>query len=200
MNYRHAFHAGNFADVFKHALLTRLLIAAGNKPKPYLYLDTHAGMARYDLMHPWAQKAREYEGGIGRIWKAKDAPEMLIPYLGVVRALNPAGTLRFYPGSPLIARHFVRSGDRMVLVGSAGAIAFSGNRLKVEGAPSLDVKFDLDKGYQDAYDAAIGHFAEAVVHDRPFATPPEIHLAVLALVEEAYRFASATIDTEGVPS
>ena len=116
LSYRHIFHAGNFADVFKHALLTRLLIAAGNKPKPYLYLDTHAGIARYDLMHPWAQKAREYEGGIGRIWKAKDAPEMLTPYLGVVRALNPAGMLRFYPGSPLIARHFVRSGDRMVLV------------------------------------------------------------------------------------
>ena len=98
------------------------------------------------------------------------------------------------PGAPIPVS------DRMVLIGSAGAIAFSGNRLKLEGAPSLDVTFDLDKGYQDAYDAAIGHFAEAILHDRPFATPPEIHLAVLALVEEAYRFASATTDTEGVKS
>ena len=110
------FHAGNFADVFKHALLTRLLIACGSKPKPYLYLDTHAGIGRYDLTHSWAQKAREYESGIGRIWKAKDAPETLAPYLEIVRTLNPWGTLRFYPGSPLIARRFVRKVDRMVLV------------------------------------------------------------------------------------
>jgi len=61
--YRHIFHAGNFADVFKHALLARLLIALGKKDKPYCYLDTHAGIGRYDLTHAWAQKAREYETG-----------------------------------------------------------------------------------------------------------------------------------------
>jgi 23S rRNA (adenine2030-N6)-methyltransferase len=116
LSYRHLFHAGNFADVFKHALLARLLIALSAKEKPYLYLDTHAGIARYDLTHAWAQKAREYENGIGRVWKATDAPATLEPYLDAVRALNPGGKLRYYPGSPLLAKRLLRPGDRMVLV------------------------------------------------------------------------------------
>ena len=116
LSYRHIYHAGNFADVFKHALLSRLLIALSAKEKPYLYLDTHAGIGRYELTHPWAQKAREHENGIARLWYAKDIPPELEPYMEVVRAANPLGTLRYYPGSPLIARRFVRPGDRMVLV------------------------------------------------------------------------------------
>ena len=116
LSYRHLFHAGNFADVFKHALLARLLIALSAKDKPYLYLDTHAGIARYDLKNAWAQKAREYENGIARVWKARDAPDALEPYLEAVRELNPDGKLRYYPGSPLIAKRLLRPVDRMVLV------------------------------------------------------------------------------------
>ncbi|MFN7087219.1 MAG: 23S rRNA (adenine(2030)-N(6))-methyltransferase RlmJ [Burkholderiales bacterium] len=115
LSYRHLFHAGNFADVFKHALLTRLLIALGSKDKPFFYLDTHAGIGRYDLTHPWAQKAREYENGIGRLWQRRDIPPALAPYLEAVRAENPDRKLRFYPGSPLIAKRLMRAGDRMVL-------------------------------------------------------------------------------------
>src|SRR4051812_18545420 len=100
LSYRHLFHAGNFADVFKHALLTRLMQSISEKEKPYVFLDTHAGIARYDLSHAWAQKAREFQNGIGRIWQAKDAPAALHPYLDAVRDLNPHGPLRFYPGSP----------------------------------------------------------------------------------------------------
>lgn len=113
--YRHLFHAGNFADVFKHALLTRLLIALGEKAKPYCYLDTHAGIGRYDLTHAWAQKAREYESGIARLWERKDIPPALQPYIDAVQAENPNRKLRFYPGSPLIAKRLVRPGDRIVL-------------------------------------------------------------------------------------
>jgi 23S rRNA (adenine2030-N6)-methyltransferase len=116
LSYRHMFHAGNFADVFKHALLTRLVIAMSGKEKPYLYLDTHAGIALYDLMHSWAQKAREYENGIARLWHAKDLPSVLEPYMEAVRAVNPHPTLRFYPGSPLVAKRFMGDADRMVLV------------------------------------------------------------------------------------
>ncbi|MGZ8231430.1 MAG: 23S rRNA (adenine(2030)-N(6))-methyltransferase RlmJ [Burkholderiales bacterium] len=115
LSYRHMYHAGNFADVFKHALLARLVIALAAKDKPFLYLDTHAGIGRYDLTHSWAQKAREYDNGIGRVWKAQDAPAELEPYLEAVRALNPGDTLRFYPGSPLIAKRYMRDTDRMVL-------------------------------------------------------------------------------------
>jgi 23S rRNA (adenine2030-N6)-methyltransferase len=113
--YRHLFHAGNFADAFKHALLARLLIALGGKDKPYCYLDTHAGTGRYDLTHAWAQKAREYENGIGRLWEKRDIPPVLAPYIEAIKAENAGGKLRFYPGSPLIAKRFVRRGDRMVL-------------------------------------------------------------------------------------
>jgi 23S rRNA (adenine2030-N6)-methyltransferase len=114
--YRHQFHAGNFADVFKHALLTRLLLAMGRKDKPYFYLDTHAGIGVYDLQHAWAQKLAEYRDGIERVWERDDAPELLRPYLEAVRAENPDGKLRFYPGSPRIAQRLRRPGDRMALI------------------------------------------------------------------------------------
>jgi 23S rRNA (adenine2030-N6)-methyltransferase len=115
LSYRHLFHAGNFADVFKHALLARLLIALGRKEKPYCYHDTHAGTGRYDLMHEWAHKAREYENGIGRLWERQDIPDLLAPYMDAVRAQNRGRRLRFYPGSPLVAKRLMRPGDRMVL-------------------------------------------------------------------------------------
>jgi len=113
--YRHQFHAGNFADVFKHALLAQLMLAIGKKPKPLLYLDTHAGIAHYDLLHEWAQKNAEYKDGIAKLWQRNDPPPEMTPYLDAVRAENKEGALRYYPGSPRIARRFLREGDRMVL-------------------------------------------------------------------------------------
>lgn len=113
--YRHLFHAGNFADVFKHALLARLLVTLGRKDKPYCYVDTHAGLGRYDLRHPWAQKNAEWRDGIGRLWDRRDPAPELAPYLDAVRMENPDGSLRFYPGSPRIARRLVRPVDRLLL-------------------------------------------------------------------------------------
>ena len=113
--YRHQFHAGNFADVFKHVLLVRLLLALRRKEKPFLYLDTHAGAGCYDLEHPWAQKNAEYRAGIARIFDSAGAPPLAAPYLDAVRAANPQGRLRHYPGSPLIARRLLRPADRAVL-------------------------------------------------------------------------------------
>jgi len=113
--YRHLFHAGNFADVFKHTLLTRLLIALGRKDKPFCYVDTHAGIGRYDLNHEWAQKLAEHRDGIARLWERTDIPALLEPYMACVRAENPSGTLRWYPGSPRIARAMLREGDRAEL-------------------------------------------------------------------------------------
>jgi 23S rRNA (adenine2030-N6)-methyltransferase len=113
--YRHHFHAGGFADVFKHALLVGLLEHLAAKPKPFCFLDTHAGIGRYDLTHAWAQKNAEFRDGIARLWDRPDPPGRLAPYLAAVRAENPGGRLRFYPGSPRIARRLLRPGDRMVL-------------------------------------------------------------------------------------
>lgn len=113
--YRHLFHAGNFADVFKHALLTRLLLLIAAKPKPYCYLDTHAGTGSYDLSHDWARKNAEYGDGIARLWARDDLPELIEPYVAIVRGANPDGALRHYPGSPLIAAALMRPQDRAVL-------------------------------------------------------------------------------------
>ncbi len=113
--YRHQFHAGAFADVFKHALLAQLVLALWKKDKPFFYLDTHAGIGRYDLMHEWAQKNAEHKDGIELVWARKDAPPEMTPYLDAVRAENADGKLRYYPGSPRIVRRLVRPHDRMVL-------------------------------------------------------------------------------------
>lgn len=113
--YRHQFHAGNYADVLKHALLTRLLLALAKKSKPFCYVDTHAGIGRYDLQHEWARKNAEFADGIGRLWSLPRVPALIEPYMKIVRGENDDGQLRFYPGSPLIARRLLRDDDRAVL-------------------------------------------------------------------------------------
>jgi len=114
--YRHLFHAGNFADVFKHALLSQLVLALQRKDKPFFVLDTHAGIGRYDLTHEWALKNAEFRDGIARIWGRKDLPDEFVPYLDAVKGENRLGELRFYPGSPRIVRRLLRRDDRLVLV------------------------------------------------------------------------------------
>jgi 23S rRNA (adenine2030-N6)-methyltransferase len=113
--YRHLFHAGNFADVFKHALLAQLVLGLAKKDKPFFCLDTHAGIGLYDLTHEWARKNAEYKAGIALVWTKKDAPPELSPYLDAVRAENPDGRLNFYPGSPRIVRRLMRAHDRLAL-------------------------------------------------------------------------------------
>jgi 23S rRNA (adenine2030-N6)-methyltransferase len=117
MNYRHAFHAGNFADVHKHAVLVRILVHLRAKPAAFRVVDTHAGAGRYDLLGPEPSRSGEWHDGIARLWNAR-GPEiaggLLAPYLDVVKALNPGGQLRIYPGSPLVAASLLRSQDRLV--------------------------------------------------------------------------------------
>ena len=114
MNYRHAFHAGNFADVFKHAALLALLDALTAKDAPLCYLDTHAGSGRYALDDAQAQKTGEWRDGVGRLFAAPSQPP-LQRYADAIRAFNPDGTLRVYPGSPLLAAQALRTRDRLVL-------------------------------------------------------------------------------------
>lgn len=113
MNYRHAYHAGNHADVFKHLILARLIALLARKPAPFAYLDTHAGVGLYDLGGDQASRTGEYLEGIGRVWSNERAPALLDDYLGVIRAMNPDGELRHYPGSPELARVLTREQDRL---------------------------------------------------------------------------------------
>ncbi len=116
LSYRHAFHAGSFADVLKHAVLVHVLRHAILKPKPVYYLDTHAGAGSYDLTSAMAAKTGEWRAGIAPVMAATDPPELPRSLLELVAAANPKGELRVYPGSPALARAVLRPQDRIELV------------------------------------------------------------------------------------
>lgn len=113
--YRHAFHAGNHADVLKHTVLTRVLRYMNGKDKGYRLVDTHAGAGGYSLEGRYAQKKGEYEQGVARLWERDDLPEAVADYLSIVRQFNPGGTLTQYPGSPAFAQMLLRSQDQLRL-------------------------------------------------------------------------------------
>ncbi len=115
LSYRHGFHVGNHADVLKHAVLVQLLAYLRLKDKPFWYVDTHAGAARYALDHPATARHAEYGTGIGRLWDRRDRPPLIEDYVAEVRRLNPDGRLRHYPGSPQIALQMLRPADRLRL-------------------------------------------------------------------------------------
>ncbi|WP_293858819.1 23S rRNA (adenine(2030)-N(6))-methyltransferase RlmJ [uncultured Alsobacter sp.] len=120
MNYRHAYHAGNFADVVKHAILARMLVYLGQKDAPFRVIDTHAGIGVYDLGSVEAGKTGEWHAGIGRLLDARLEPkaaELLAPYLETVAACRALYDLPLgYPGSPEIARHLARAQDRLIFI------------------------------------------------------------------------------------
>ena len=116
MNYRHAFHAGNFADVIKHIVLTRILLYLQEKPAAFRVIDTHAGAGLYDLTGDEAQRSGEWLSGIARIVQARFSEKtlpLIAPYLDIVRAFNSGAELKAYPGSPLIARALLRPHDHL---------------------------------------------------------------------------------------
>ncbi|HTV69385.1 MAG TPA: 23S rRNA (adenine(2030)-N(6))-methyltransferase RlmJ [Rhizobiaceae bacterium] len=119
MNYRHAFHAGNFADVVKHAVLARIVDYLKRKDAAFRVVDTHAGVGLYDLAGDEASRTGEWRAGIGRLMEAKlpkPAAELLEPYLSAVRAANEGTELNVYPGSPWIVRHLLRKQDRLTAI------------------------------------------------------------------------------------
>ena len=115
LSYRHAYHAGNFADVMKHIVLTSVLRYMTRKDSPLCYIDTHAGAGGYDLGSDFARKTGESISGIGRIWASGRAPDSVAAYLDLVRRFNGAGELQRYPGSPWIAAEVLRQQDRLML-------------------------------------------------------------------------------------
>jgi 23S rRNA (adenine2030-N6)-methyltransferase len=115
LSYRHAFHAGNHADVLKHLILLQIAEYMAEKPAPFWIIDTHAGAGRYALESAHASKLAEFKDGIGRLWEAKGLPPAAKDYVDMVRQLNPDGQLRHYPGSPWLARQMLRDGDRLRL-------------------------------------------------------------------------------------
>ncbi|MDO8608472.1 MAG: 23S rRNA (adenine(2030)-N(6))-methyltransferase RlmJ [Phaeospirillum sp.] len=149
MNYRHAYHAGNFADVMKHVALSLVVASLKRKETPFFALDTHAGLGAYDLDSIAAGKTGEYLDGIAKVLARPDPPTALAPYLTVVRDWNPDGGLRWYPGSPEVIRAMMRPQDRLALV-----------ELHPEDVVELRRRFAGDRRvgvhHQDGYLAAKG--------------------------------------------
>jgi 23S rRNA (adenine2030-N6)-methyltransferase len=115
LSYRHAFHAGNFADVLKHSVLSLVLDYMLKKDKGFSYIDTHAGAGMYLLQDASAQKTGEYLDGIAKLWQRDDTPEELAEFIEIIKELNPEQQLNIYPGSPTIAQQFLRRQDASFL-------------------------------------------------------------------------------------
>lgn len=188
MNYRHAFHAGNFADVHKHSVLARILVHLRLKPSAFRVIETHAGAGRYDLFGSEPTRSGEWRDGIERIWRARPdttSRSLLAPYLEAVAALNPDGRLQLYPGSPLIAANLLRSQDRLLaceVEPNAAALlarALGGNArakaLTIDGWMALGAFLPpkerrglvfIDPPFEDAADFSRLSSAIAAAHDK----------------------------------
>lgn len=171
MNYRHIYHAGNACDVFKHAVVALIVDRLRAKPAAFRVLDAHAGIGRYDLESEEARKTGEADEGIRPVFNAPAPHPALAPYLEAVRALNPDGALRYYPGSPSLVRALLRPQDRLVL-----------NELHPDDYVTLKRSFSRDKQVAvhkgDAYDALKAHLPPPerrgmVLVDPPFEEPDE---------------------------
>jgi 23S rRNA (adenine2030-N6)-methyltransferase len=139
MNYQHEFHAGNFADVFKHAVFCRILQYLLGKPAAFRVIDTHAGAGLYDLANEKAMRGAEWQSGIGKLMDvqiSQTIATLLSPYLDVVRAVNERGQLRTYPGSPALARAWLRPQDRLLACELVPAVA--AKTLPVDGWVALN--------------------------------------------------------------
>ncbi len=187
MNYRHAFHAGNFADVFKHALLSRVLTYLVQKPAALRYIDTHAGIGRYDLGAEQAARTGEWRTGIGAprlLDPPAKAATLLAPYLAAVGSRDETGRPYSYPGSPAIAQWILRPHDRLILceLHPADARALKGNLGRDKRVKSIAL---------DGY-TALNAFVPPperrglVLVDPPFEDPEEFD-RLLAGVTAAYR-------------
>ena len=183
MNYRHAFHAGNFADCAKHALLLWMLDALGRKSKPFFVLDTHAGLGRYDLHQGDAARTGEWRDGIAKL--LHDPPPPLHRYVEAVSAVGNTGEF-LYPGSPLLIYHALRDADRLAAC-----------ELHPEDAAALRDLFrgDAQAGVhlRDGYEAIRALLPPPerrglILIDPPYEIPGEFERVVKALVDGADRF------------
>lgn len=193
MNYRHIYHAGNFADVFKHLLLSRALAYLNKKPKPYFVLDTHGGIGRYDLTGEQAQKTQEFEQGILRLLQHPELPAFAEDFVACVKNLNDADVSRGmtqYPGSPWLSQSLMRQGDRLVV---CELHREDGQTLKTNLAPlKAGAKLEV-LAPQDGYQAVSAKLPPnekrgLVLIDPPFEQADEFDHVVRALSEGLTRW------------
>jgi 23S rRNA (adenine2030-N6)-methyltransferase len=187
LSYRHGFHAGNPADVFKHAVLLTLIRAMQEKPAGITFVDTHAGPSRYDLGSEWALKTREFEPGIARLWARRSEAGLLRDYLDQVARLNPDGRLRFYPGSPRLIANLLRPVDRLV---ACELHAAEQERLAGEFAGDRQVRVHHGDGYRALLEVLPPPTGRGLILiDPSYELKDEIETLVGALERALRRFA-----------
>jgi 23S rRNA (adenine2030-N6)-methyltransferase len=174
--------------VLKHIVQSLILDALKQKEKPFIYHDTHAGAGRYDLTHPRAEKTGEFKQGIAKLWQQPDLPAELTSYLDAIRALNPDGKLRYYPGSPRIARALLRPQDRMILT-----------ELHPTDYPRLTQEFHRDRQVQIAREDGFARLKAClppkerrglVLIDPPYELAGEYRDVINAIAQSCKRWAT----------
>lgn len=190
LSYRHSFHAGNHADVLKHIVQTLIIESLKEKEKPFLYLDTHAGAGRYQLTNAHATRTGEYLEGIARLWQQEEVPELIIPYLDAISALNSKDELRYYPGSPLLAAHLLREYDSLALT-----------ELHPTDFPLLRTEFSRDARVRVAREDGFTQLKSKlpptsrrgfVLIDPPYELKQDYSAVVKGVIEGHKRFATGT--------
>ena len=187
MNYRHAFHAGNHADVLKHVVLLAILAHLKRKETPFAVLDTHAGRGLYDLRSDEARRSAEWREGVNRIWDWADPPALIGTFLEAVRALNPEGARRFYPGSPILIAEALRPRDRLAACEKHPEEA-EALKQALRGRAQIHVR----DGYEGL--RALTPFPERrglILIDPPYEAPDDLAQAVQAIKAVHARFAHA---------
>ena len=191
LSYRHAFHAGNFADVLKHSVLTLVLEYMTRKDKGFYYIDSHSGAGIYQLSDDYAQKTGEYKNGIAKLIENDDLPEALQPYIDLVKNLNQeTGELTLYPGSPGIARQFTRRQD--------SAHLFELHPTDIEHLKAYSQRWNKSHVKQsDGYQGVLGlvpppNRRGVVLIDPPYELKEDYLKAVRTVVNAYKKFATGT--------
>ncbi|MBA6297837.1 23S rRNA (adenine(2030)-N(6))-methyltransferase RlmJ [Colwellia sp. MB02u-9] len=191
LSYRHAFHAGNFADVLKHSVLTLVLEYMTRKDKGFYYIDSHSGAGMYQLSDDYAQKTGEYKNGIAKLIENEDLPEALQPYIDLVKNLNQeTGELTLYPGSPGIARQFTRRQD--------SAHLFELHPTDIEHLKAYSQRWNKSHVKQsDGYQGVLGlvpppNRRGVVLIDPPYELKEDYLKAVRTVVNAYKKFATGT--------
>jgi 23S rRNA (adenine2030-N6)-methyltransferase len=191
VNYRHAFHAGNFADVLKHAALWACLAHLRSKDAAFRVIDAHAGLGLYDLESDEAERSPEWRDGIGRLWQAEDTPGLIADWLAAVRSVNPDGLLRYYPGSPELIARALRPQDRALL---CELHPKDGDAVAARYAHAKGVKVEM----RDGWGAARAFLPPPerrglLILDPPFERPDDHARLIEALDDALSRFATGMV-------
>ncbi|MDP3211394.1 23S rRNA (adenine(2030)-N(6))-methyltransferase RlmJ [Methylotenera sp.] len=191
LSYRHAFHAGNHADVLKHYVLGLVLAHTKQKDKPFWYIDTHAGAGMYSLQDGYATQNQEFKEGISKLLSAKNLPQSLADYMAQIQSFNTGSELSFYPGSPMVAESFMRADDRMRLF----ELHPNDYKLLSENFEGFgkQAKVEMQNGFKGLKSCLPPPPRRAVVLiDPPYEDKQDYHYVVDAIKDSLKRFPTGT--------